>query len=149
MTEQALIKQTTTNIVLDKETGLLLPDKLYQSGGGFFYGVGIRPFGNLNIVESIAKGHGIEFLCGIKVLNNRQVLIIDIIVPKSVRYQREDVRLRVHKALLNMLEEANSNNPDFDYDKAYTLIEKELKNVYYKQSYEAIINWAKDLGIIN
>lgn len=149
MTTESLIKQADSNIVLDKETGLLLPEKLYQSGSGILYGMGIRPFGNLNIVEYIAKGQGVEFLCGIKVFNNKHVLIIDETVPRGVRYQREDVRLRVLRALFNMLEEANTGTSNFDSDKAYRHIEEELKEVYYRQSYNAITEWAKENGIIN
>jgi len=134
--------------VLDIETGLTLVGNSYKSESGFKFMVGLRTLGSLQIIEGVAKGTAVDYLCGIRVFDENNELVIDIAVNRGTRYEREIVRKLVAKELLHMLNEANQNNEDFDYYAAQNKIDEELKLAYYRQSYEAINRWAKEIGII-
>ena len=51
--------------------------KTYLADSGFLYKVGVRNFGSLKILEEVALGTGVSFLCGIKVFDQEGTLLID------------------------------------------------------------------------
>ena len=57
--------------------GLPGSGKTYLADSGFLYKVGVRNFGSLKILEEVALGTGVSFLCGIKVFDQEGTLLID------------------------------------------------------------------------
>ena len=121
--------------------------KTYLADSGFQYKVGLRNFGSLKILEKVAFGTAVSFLCGIKIFDQKGVLLVDKKMNNHFYYEREKVRKVVLKELLDMLIEANKQNINFDLDEVKLKISKHLSHTYFKSSYEAINNWAIELGI--
>ena len=135
-------------VSIDNEKGLTIIGDTFTANSGFKYASGYRDFGSLKIVEDVAGGTGVAFLCGIKVYDKEGELIIDKNIEKGVHFEREVVRRIVLKELLNMLIDVNKNNEKFDIENARTVIDARLKEAYFESSYRAINIWALQLGII-
>lgn len=138
-----------TTLKINNENGLTIIGDSFISQRGFKYASGYRNFGNLRIIEEIAGGTAVAFLCGIKVFDKDGTLIIDKKIEKGFHFEREAVRKIVLNALLNMLIEANGQDENFDIENASRIIDDRLKHAYYESSYNAITSWALELGIIN
>ena len=133
---------------IHSNTGLVISNN-YESASGINYIEGVRDFENLTIVESIGHGTAVTFLSGVKIFDKSNKLIVDKAIKKKTYYSREVARSIVFESLLEMLQDASKQeNKPFDRFKASVLINDKLKNAYYKESYEAILSWAEDLGII-
>lgn len=131
----------------DTATGLTIGIS-YSAGSGFEYISGLRKFGKLTIVESVGSGVVCTFLNSVRVLDENNVVIIDKAVHKGMSYSRESVRLIVRGELLNMLSEAAERKGiEFNQENAKIIIDDQLKDSYYSQSYSAALNWAESLGI--
>lgn len=131
------------------ENGLTIIGDTYHAKSGFKYGSSFRNFGSLKIVEDVAGGTAVAYLCGIKVFDENGTLIIDRKMAKGFHFEREAVRSIVLSELLNMLSEANSDDESFNKDAVKEKIDRHLKLAYYESSYKAISSWANDLGIFN
>lgn len=129
--------------------GIIQIGKSYLAESGFKYNSGFRDFGSLKIVEDVASGTAVTYLCGIKVFDKNGTLVIDKKMSKQFHYEREQVRQVVLKELLTLLSIANKNNPDFNQDEARNKISEHLKLAYFKSSYKAINHWASELGIFD
>lgn len=145
MENQGLQLFSGQNTKKDNETGLTLFGNQVVSKSGFEISNGFRLFENLVIVESKAKGVGIEFLSGVKIYDKDGKLIIDKSIEKGTRYERSKVVEIVKSSLLRMLSDASSNNSSFDICQAESIINEKLKSAYFRESYEAITNWYNDL----
>jgi len=145
MENQGLQLFNGQNLKKDNETGLTIFGNQIVSRSGFEISNGFRMFENLVIVESKAKGVGVEFLSGIKIFDKNGKLIIDKSVEKGTRYDRGKVLEIVKSSLLRMLSEASASNPNFDICQAEGIINEKLKSAYFKESYEAITNWYNEL----
>lgn len=128
-------------------SGLTVLGDTFQAKSGFNYASGFRSFGSLKIVEDIAGGTAVAYLCGIKVFDENGTLIIDRKMGNGFHYERESVRRIVLNELLEMLTEVYGGDQKFNKDDAKDKIDKQLKLAYYESSYSAISSWAKDLGI--
>ena len=129
------------------ENGLTVIGETFHAKSGFTYAAGFRNFGSLKIVEDIAAGTAVAYLCGIKVFDENGTLIIDRKMTNGFHFEREAVRRIVLNELLEMLSEVHDDNQKFDREEAKDKIDKHLKLAYYESSYSAISSWAKDLGI--
>jgi len=98
-------------------SGVLQIGEIYKAESGFKYNSGLRNFGSLKIVEDVARGTAVTFLCGIKVFDQEGTLIIDKKMNQRFHFEREQVRKIVLQELLGMLIEANKENINFDLDK--------------------------------
>jgi hypothetical protein len=145
MENQGLQLFNGQNMKKDNDTGLTLFGAQIISRSGFEISNGFRLFENLVIVESKAKGVGVEFLSGVKIFDKDGKLIIDKSLEKGTRYERSKVVEVVKSSLLRMLSEASVNNPNFDICQAESIINEKLKTAYYKESYDAINSWYNDL----
>lgn len=128
--------------------GTSVTGNYFLADSGFRYCSGIRNLGNLNIVEDVAQGRAICYLCGIKVYDKEGTMILDKKLKNGVHYEREKVRRIVLQEILNMLHDTNAENPDFDLEKAKKTIDNHLKQAYFSQSYKALNNWALEMGIL-
>ncbi|MDD3773056.1 MAG: hypothetical protein PHC38_10445 [Weeksellaceae bacterium] len=138
---------TITNGRADKETGLAIRQS-YKASSGLNYQTGLREFGDLKIIEGVAKGTASIFLVSLMVLDQNGKLIFDGEVKKQTNYSREYVRRMVRDGLLTMLREAaEMENKFFDELQAIEIIDQKLKSAYFEQSYKAVIKWAVGLGI--
>lgn len=132
---------------IDHNTGLMI-GKSYQADSGFEYALGIREFGDLKIIEEVGQGTAVTYLNAVKVFDGKGELIIDEKLGQSTHYSRETVRQVVLEAMLNMLENAATEaGKEYDRLKARKLVNEKLETAYYKQSYEAVIEWAGEIGI--
>lgn len=122
--------------------------KTYLAESGFLYKVGLRNFGNLKILEEVALGTAVSFLCGIKVFDQEGVLLVDKKMNNRFYYEREKVRKIVLNELVDMLIEANKEDIQFNLTEVKMKISTHLKQAYYKSSYTALNNWAIELGIL-
>lgn len=138
----------STTLKINNENGLTIIGDSFIAKSGFKYASGFRNFGNLKIVEEIAGGTAVVFLCGIKVFDKEGAIIIDKKINNGVYYEREIVRTIVLNELLNMLIKGNKQDDDFDINNARQIIDDRLNQSYYESSYNAINNWALELGII-
>lgn len=132
----------------DIEKGLTIIGKPFIADSGFKYATGFRNFGSLRIVEEVAGGTAVAFLCGVKVYDKEGTLIIDKNIKNGFHFEREAVRKIVLNELLNMLIEVNQNNENFDIEQARTTIDLRLKQAYFESSYKAVNSWALEIGII-
>jgi len=131
----------------DNETGLIIKNS-FISDSGFKYQNGIRQLGDLKIVEGVSKGTASLFLISLMVFDQNGTLLFDGEVSKLTNYSREHVRRLVLDGLMNMLREAaEKEGKHFDELAAYEVIDQKLKYAYYEQSYIAVIEWARQLGI--
>lgn len=131
----------------DTETGLTVKNK-YLAKSGFNYMTGIREFGNLKIVEGVSKGTASILVNSVMVFDQNNVLIFDADIPRYTSYSREKVRQMVMEGMINMLREScDANDKYFDELQAYQLLDQKLKLVYFRESYEAALNWANEIGI--
>ena len=89
-----------------------------------------------------------SYLNGVKVLNEKGDLIIDKKIEKDTHYSRETVRQIVLEEILKMLENAaKKEDKVYDRDKTAIMISEKLNDAYFKKSYEAILDWAGDIGV--
>lgn len=139
---------TENKLEISNKNGLATIGENYIANSGFLYNVGVRNFGSLKIIEEVAFGTAVSFLCGIKVFNQDGVLLVDKKMNNGIYYEREKVRKIVLAQLLDMLIEANKENINFDLDEVRMKISVHLKQAYYESSYNSINNWAAELGII-
>jgi hypothetical protein len=131
----------------DRQTGLEIIET-FISHSGFNYGVGVRPLGDLTIIEQVARGTAVSYLNGILVLDKEENLILDIKAPQNTYYSREIAQKMVLNGLLGMLEEAaKKHGKKYDKEKALTKIKKKLDEAYFKQSYISILDWAETIGL--
>ena len=128
--------------------GITVAGESHLAKSGFRYGSGVRDFGSLKIVEEFAQGTGVTFLCGIKVFDKEGTLIADKKMDRSFYYEREKVKKVVLHEILNTLIDANKENINFELDAARMKINALLNKAYFETSYNAINNWALELGII-
>lgn len=136
------------NSITNPSTGLTVNEKdTFLARSGFRYLSGVRQIGDLNIVENIANGVAVTFLNGIQVFNKEGVLIAEKKAPKGTHYEREVARQLAKEKLLEILIDANVNNPEFDFFKAEEVIDEHLKEGYYSQSYQAANDWYQ--GLLN
>lgn len=136
-----------TQQMKDQETGLCILNSL-KAGSGFNYQTGVREFGDLKIVEGVSKGTANIFLTSIMVFDQHGSLIYDAEIRKLTNYSREVVRKNVLHGLIEMLREAAVRaNKSFDELQAYQAIDEKLKTAYFSQSYEAVLRWAKEVGV--
>jgi hypothetical protein len=139
--------QITTQRMNDTETGLVVKNS-FLAKSGFNYLTGSRKFGNLRIAESVSKGAGNILLNAVMVFDQNDVLIFDADIPMRTFYSREKVRQMVMEGMINMLREScEMNGKFFEELQAYEMLDKELKLVYFSESYKAALNWASDIGI--
>jgi len=143
-----MLKKVDGNWEINKN-GLIIVGDTFKAESGFNYASGFRNFGTLKIVEDIACGTAIAFLCGVKVFDEHGVLIIDRKMPKGFHFEREAVRKIVLQELLKMLLEVNQTDKNFNKVDAEAKIDHFLKLAYYESSYSSVANWAKELGIFN
>lgn len=133
----------------NSDNGLTILGDTFQAESGFKYASGYRGFGSLKIIEEVAGGTAVAFLCGIKVFDKDGTLIIDKKIEKGFHFEREAVRKIVLNELLSMLIDVNQNDENFDVENARRTIDYRLKQAYFESSYKAINTWALELGIIN
>jgi len=134
------------NQLINTGTGLSVSQgDTYLSESGFLYLSGVRKFGDLFIEEDMAKGTAVSYLAGVRVYDKDKTLIIDKRMEKGCHYEREKARLVVKEELINMLTEANVDNPDFNVKLADETIDKHLKSAYYSQTYKSIMEWYDSL----
>ncbi len=139
-----------SNLVkVNGENGLTILGDSYLAASGFKYASGYRNFGSLRIVEEVAGGKAIAFLCGLKVFDKDGTLIIDKKIEKGFHFEREAVRQIVLNELLKMLAGVNDHDENFEIESARRTIDHHLKQAYFESSYKAITTWAEELGIIN
>jgi len=82
------------------------------------------------------------------VFDKNNVLIFDGDIKFRTGYSREKARQLVLEGLVNMIREScEMNNRYFDELATYDLLDKKLKWAYFKESYEAVINWAEEIGL--
>jgi hypothetical protein len=144
MKENTQIMNRTFN---DCETGLIVKNN-YLAQSGFNYLTGVREFGKLRIVEGVSKGTASMLLISVMVFDQHNVLIYDAEIPRMTSYSREKVRQLVLEGMISMLREScEVNGKCFDELQAYEMLDKKLKLVYFRESYEAAINWADEIGI--
>ena len=134
---------------INSENGLTIIGESFLAESGFKYASGFRNFGNLKIVEEVAGGNAVAFLCGVKVFDKEGTLIIDKKIKKGFHFEREAVRKIVLNELLSMLIDVNEQDENFDIENARHTIDHHLKQAYFESSYNAINAWALELGIIN
>lgn len=131
----------------DAETGLSVKNN-YLAKSGFNYMTGIREFGNLKIVEGVSKGTASILVNSVMVFDQNNVLIFDADIKFMTSYSREKVRQIILGGMINMLREScEANDKYFDELGAYEMLDKNLKLVYFRESYEAALNWANEIGI--
>lgn len=131
----------------DSETGLVIKNN-YLSQSGFNFMTGVREFENLKIVEGVAKGTASVFLTSVMVFDKNNVLIFDGDIKFRTGYSREKARQLVLEGLVNIIREScEMNNRYFDELATYALLDKKLKWAYFKESYEAVISWAEEIGL--
>ncbi len=131
----------------DNETGLVVT-ATHNANSGFQYLAGVREFENLKIVEGVSKGTASIFLTSLMVFDQHDKLIYDAPIKRMRNYSRETARQMVLNGLVEMLREAaESQNMNFDELNAYQTIDAKLKTAYFKISYEAVLHWAKEIGI--
>ena len=142
--ETTLVKRDD---LADQETGLLVKGSM-MANSGFNYLTGVRQFNNLKIVEGVSKGTACIFLTSLMVFDENGSMIFDGEIRKMTNYSRETARKMVLEGLMTILREAvEKDNKYFDELAAYDLIDHQLRNAYYEQSYEAVIKWAIGIGI--
>lgn len=135
-------------MIKDEETGAIVRKK-FTNDSGFTSLEGLRQFGTLSIHEGILKGTASVFLTSIRVYDQNDVLLFDIAYDKLTGYSREKVRKTVMNQLVQMLyDAAKQQGKTIDQNDVYERIDKELKAVYYSESYKAILGWASEYGIL-
>ena len=146
--EFGLVKKENTGLTITSSgTGITVIDS-YEAASGFNYSIGVREFGDLIIVEEVGQGTAVSYLNGIRVFNKQKELVIDVKVKDNTHYSRETVRRLVRDELIKMLSKAAlKEGKSFDKTKAFETINSKLNDAYYEQSYQAVIEWAKEIGI--
>jgi len=136
-------------MIKDEETGFSIR-RAYQSSSGFQSIEGIRQFGKLTIREGVIKGVASSFLTSVKVFDANNTLILDLTFDRMTGYTRKLVLRAVRKELIEMLREASVlQGRTFDENEAFEKIDKELSIVFFGESYNAILHWADEFGLLN
>lgn len=139
--------QIMNRIFNDCETGLVVKNT-YLAQSGFNYLTGVREFGTLKIVEGVSKGTASMLVNSVMVFDENNVLIFDADIKRMTSYSREKVRQIILDGMINMIREGcEANDKYFDELEAYEMLDKKLKLVYFRESYEAALNWASEIGI--
>lgn len=143
------LSKLNTPIGISESTGMNIYQS-YTANSGLSYMVGVREMSDLLIVEQIAEGTACTFLCGINIYHKQnKELIKEITVERNTYYSREFVIGLVHRALLSMLVDVNTKeDTQIDIVCANEFIMDALDKCYFEKSRNAIINWAKVIGII-
>ena len=135
-------------VTRDEETGALVR-KQFLNDSGFSSVEGLRQFGTLSIREGILKGTASVFLTSIRVFDQNNTLLLDLAYDKLNGYSREKARKAVLNQLIQLLNEAaESQGKTLDQNEVYERLDKELKRVYFSDSYKAVLGWASEVGII-
>jgi hypothetical protein len=131
----------------DIETGLEIKTCAITKSG-FVSRQGIRQYGELQIIEGVASANGTIFLNSIIVKDKNGKLLFDADVKRSTFYTREKTRELVLHGLIGILRDgAEANGYSFDEIDAYNKLDKNLKATYFTESYDAMINVARNIGI--
>lgn len=132
--------------ITNHSTGLSVnPNDSFLAKSGFRYISGVRQIGDLNVIENVANGTAVTFLNGVQIYNKEGVLIAEKKAPMGTHYEREVARQLAKEKLLEILQDANKNNPEFDIIKAEEVINEHLKDGYYSQSYQAANDWYESI----
>jgi hypothetical protein len=143
-----IVKQQSKELTMHEPNSGLIIAESFQAESGFEHIAGLRKFGDLTIVEGVAKGTSVMFLSRVCVLDSKKQIIIDKNLARGTHYSRETVLSIVQKELIKMLcEAAKTNKSKFDEEQATILINEKLKVAYFQSSYNAIIAWANEIGI--
>ena len=145
-TNQTLILKNDST---DSETGLAIKER-YKASSGLIYARGLRDFNGLKIIEGVAKGTANIFLTSIIVLDQKGDLIYDAEIEKFTNYSREKVRQSVLHGLASMISDASQERGEtVDELELYEKLDKKLKTAFYEQSYRSVLDWAKEINLIN
>jgi hypothetical protein len=126
----------------------LMAGQGYTSQSGLTYWSGTREFEGLKIRENIAEGTAVNYINSVQVFDKTNNLIIDEAFPKHTYYTREIVRKRVLKSLIRLMKDAAvKENRSFNETTAASKVDDLLKTAYYQKSYNAVLEWAKQVGI--
>ncbi len=149
MTNQ-LIQTNTTPVSISASTGLSVVQS-FLAKSGFNYQVGIRDMPELLIVEGIAEGTACTFLCGIKVQDKESGQdICNIPVPKNTIYSRELVASLLQEYLPDkLMDAAIREGLAVDMQDVRKQVADMLDKCYFEKSRQALLNWAKRVGIIH
>lgn len=134
-------------IVKDEETGAIVR-KQFLNDSGLSSIEGLRHFGTLSIREGLLKGTASVFLTNIRVFDQNNTLLLDLVYDKLTGYSREKVRKAVLNQLIQLLyEAAETQGKTIDQNEIYERLDRELKMVYFSESYKAVLGWAEEVGI--
>lgn len=141
---------TTAPVSISASTGLSVVQS-FLAKSGFNYQVGIRDMPELLIIEGIAEGTACTFLCGIQVRDKESGQeICNILVPKNTHYSRELVVSLLLEHLSNKLADAAIHDGfAVDIQDVRKQVADMLDKCYFEKSRQAILNWAKRVGIIH
>lgn len=122
----------------------------FKAQSGFNYVAGIREVKGLIIVEAVAEGIGCTYLCGIRILNKSDnVLLGEIDVPRNEYYSRKKCSELVSEKLLEVIEASSARvGKTIDQSSTRQKIDKILDDCYFKQSRISVLSWAESLNII-
>ena len=82
---------TENKLEISNKNGLATIGENYTANSGFLYNVGVRNFGSLKIIEEVAFGTAVSFLCGIKVFDQDGVLLVDKKMNNGFYYEKSIV----------------------------------------------------------
>lgn len=134
-------------IKLDKETGLIV-GRNYLSSSGFNCLEGYRKFGRLTIKEGVLKGTATNIMTNISVFDENNTLLIDVSFDKLTFYSREKARKVILNQLIKMLSDAaKAQGKLIDQNEVIELLDTQLKQIYFEDSYKSVLNWAEEIGI--
>ena len=134
-------------IKYNHNTGLMAGQG-YSAQSGLVYWSGTREFEGLRIQENIAEGIAVNYINSIRVFDKNNNLIIDASFPKHTYYTRELIRKTVLKNLVKLMKDAAiKEQKTFDENAASIKVDDLLKTAYYQKSYDAVLEWAKEIGI--
>lgn len=141
---------TTAPISISASTGLSVVQS-FLAKSGFNYQVGIREMPELLIIEGIVEGAACMFLCGIYVRDKESGQeICSISVPQNTHYSRELVVSLLQEHLSNKLADAAIRDGlAVDIQDVRKQVADMLDKCYFEKSRQAILNWAKRVGIIH
>ena len=130
-------------------TGLTLYQS-YKAASGFDYQIGMREASGLYIFEGFAEGIGCAYLNKILVFfGNDKQLIADINLPQGTFYSRETAKEVIRQELCKYFYDAcQKEDMPFTRNEVEQQVEDILDNCYFSESRKAVLNWAKEVGIL-
>lgn len=122
----------------------------YKALSGIEYQIGVREISGLYIVEGFAEGTGCAFLNKILVFyGDKKELIADISFPQSTYYSRETAMDATKNELCKYLYEACiKEGEEISKEEIDRQVSEILDQCYFAESRKAVLNWAKDGGIL-